>query len=89
MGDMLITFDSLTNLELITRKSLSLFQSGDLKPRKRIAKAFQSELSIIPQCDLGSDTQEIDLGSPAKRDCRGLNLVLDIENDRQRVGRYM
>ena len=46
---------------------------------------FKTALSKIPQCDLGSNIREIDLGAESLPDSKTLGLVWDVENDRLRV----
>ena len=50
-----MTSGSLTDLEMITRKSMSLFEGRRVKLRKRVANGLsKSILSNIPQSELRS-----------------------------------
>ena len=88
MDDMLMTSESLTDLEMIARESMSLFESRGFKLRKWVANGLsKSILSNIPQSELGSSIREIDLGSHPMPDCRALGVVWDVENDCLKVCR--
>ena len=88
MDDMLMTSESLTDFEMITRESMSLFESRGFKLRKWVANGLsKSILSNIPQSELGSSIREIDLGSHPMPDCRALGVVWDVENDCLKVCR--
>ena len=55
MDDVFMTSDSLTDLEMISRESMSLFESRRFKLRKWEANGLsKSILSNIPQSELGS-----------------------------------
>ena len=70
---MLITSYSKTDLEMITRESMSLFKSRGFKLRKWVANGLsKSILSNILQNELGPSIREIDLGSHAMPDFEGL-----------------
>ena len=86
MDDMLMTSDSLTDLEVVTRESMSLVKSSGFKLRKWVENGLpKSILSNIPQSDLRSSIREIDPGSHPIPDCKALGIIWDVENDRLRV----
>ena len=86
MDGMLITSVLLTDLEMITREPMSLFESRGFKLRKWVANGMSKSILLnIPQGDLGSSILEIDLGSHPMPDCKALGVVWDVENDRLRV----
>ena len=88
LDDILMTSDSITDLEMITRESMSLFESRGFKLRKWVANGLsKSILSNIPQSELGPSIREIDLGSHPMPDCKALGVVWDVEKDRLKVCR--
>ena len=83
MDEMLMTSDSSNDLEMITRESLSLFESREFKLRKWVANSLSKYiLSNISQSDLGSSIRDIDLGSKPMPDCKALGVVWDVKNAR-------
>ena len=86
MDDLLLSSDSLADLEVVSREAMSLFESRGFKLRKWLANSVsKSILTNIPQCDLGSNIREIDLGSHPLPDCKALGLVWEAESDVLRV----
>ena len=82
MDDMLMTSDSLTDLEMIIRESMSLFESKGFKLGTWVANGLsKSILSNIPQSDLGLSIRGINFGSHLMPDCKALGVVWDVEND--------
>ena len=76
----------LTDLEMIPRESMSLFESREFKLRKWVANGLsKSILSNIPQSDLGCSFREIDLGSHLMPACKALGVLWDVENDRLKI----
>ena len=86
MDDLLLSSESLEDLETISWKSVSLFQSRGFKLRTWVCNSdSKSVLTGISNSDLGSNIQEIDLGSQPMPDSEELVLVWYLENDKLRV----
>ena len=62
MNDLLLSSDSLTDLEMVSREAMSLFDSRGFKLRKWLVNSVsKSILTNVPQCDLGSNIRELTL----------------------------
>ena len=86
MDDLLLSYDSLSDLELVSRQSIALFKSRGFQLRKWVANGLsKSVLMSIPQQDLGSNIREIDLSTQIMPDSKALGLIWDVEGDRLRV----
>ena len=86
MDDLLSSSDSLSDLQMISREAVALFESRGFKLRKWLASGLsKSILNDIPQEDLCSSIREIDIGSGPMPDCKALGLVWDVESDELRV----
>lgn len=86
MDDMLLAFDSISDLETVADESRSLFASRGFKLRKWIANSNASSiLTNIPKCDLAKGIGEVDIGSQPIPDSKALGLIWDPECDRLRV----
>ena len=82
MDDLLITAESLADIEVVSRESKSLFESRGFRLRKWSANQLAKPVLLsIPKCDLGSDIQEIDLASNPMPDSKALGLMWDVEKD--------
>ena len=82
MDDLLITAESLADIEVISRESKSLFESRGFRLRKWSANHLAKPVLLsIPKCDLGSNILEIDLGSNPMPDSKALGLIWDVEKD--------
>ena len=76
MDDLLITAQSLADVEVSFRESKSLFESRGFRLRKWSANHLaKSVLLSIPKSDLGSYFREIDLGSNPIPDSNTLGLI--------------
>ena len=83
MDDMLMTSDSWTDLEMITRESMPLFESREFNLRKWVANSLSKFiLSNVSQSNLGSSIREIDLGSHPMPDSKALDVIWKVENAR-------
>ena len=81
MDDMLMTSDSSTDLEMIIRESMPLFESREFKLRKWVVNSLSKYiLSNISQSELGPIIREIDLGSHPMPDCKAVGVVCDVKN---------
>ena len=86
MDDLLLSSDSLSDLQMISIEAVALFESMRFKLRKWLASGLsKSILNDIPQEDLCSNIREIDIGSGPMPDCKALGLVWDVESDELRV----
>ena len=86
MDDLLLSSDSLEDLETISRESVLLFQSRGFKLHKWVSNSDSKlVLTGMPKSDLGLNIREIDLGSQPMPDSKALGLVWDVENDKLRV----
>ena len=86
MDDVLLSFNSIEELELVARESIKLFASRGFKLRKWAANgASKSILLNVPQKDLVINIREIDLTSQFMPDSKALGLVWDVENDTLRM----
>ena len=86
MDDPLLSFDSLTDLQTVSRESIALFKSRRFKLRNWVANSIsKSVLSDVPKDDLCSNLREIDIGTQLMPASTALGLVWDVENDRLRV----
>ena len=82
MDDLLITAESLADIEVISRESKSLFESRGFRLCKWLANHLAKPVLLsIPKCDLGSNIREIDLGSNSMPDSKALGLIWDVEKD--------
>ena len=64
MDDLLLSLDSLSDLQMISREAVALFENRRFKLRKWLASELsKSILNDIPQEDLCSNIHEIDIGS--------------------------
>ena len=86
MDDLLLSYDPLSDLELVSRQSIALFKSRGFQLRKWVANGLSKSVLInIPQQDLGSNIQEIDLSTQIMPDSKALGLIWYVEGDRLRV----
>ena len=86
MDNLLLSTDSLVELEVVSQESAELFQSRGFRLRKWVANSIsKSVLSGISQCDLGPSIRKIDLGSQLVLDSKALGLAWDVEHDSLRV----
>ena len=86
MDNLLLSYDSLSDLELVSRQPIALFKSRGFQLRKWVANGLsKSVLMNIPQRDLGSNIREIDLSTQIMPDSKALGLIWDVEGDRLRV----
>ena len=86
MDDLLLTADSLNDLETVSRESALLFRSRGFKLRKWVAnRQSRSILSDIPKEDLGPGLGEVDLGAQPMPDSKALGITWDVENDKLRL----
>ena len=86
MDDLLLSSDSLHDLEKVSQESMSLFASHGFKLRKWVANNLsKSVLSFVPSCDLITNLKEIDLCSQPFPDSKALGLVWAVESDRLRL----
>ena len=82
MDDLLITAQSLADIEVISRESKSLFESRDSRLRKWSANHLAKPVLLsIPKCDFGSNIREIDFSSNPMPDSKALGLIWDVEKD--------
>ena len=86
MDDLLLSSDSLIDLEKVSQEFMLLFASRGFKLREWIANNLsKSILSFVPPCDLNTNLKEIDLCSQSLPDSKALGLVWEVESDRLRV----
>ena len=87
MDDLLLSFDSFDDLELVAKQSMALLKSRGFKFRKWVANGVsKSVLLNVPSEDLGRNVREIDLTSQLMPDdSKALGLVWDVEGDKLRV----
>ena len=86
MDDLLLSFDSFDDLELVAKQSMALFKTRGFKLRKWVANGVsKSVLLNVPSEDLGRNVREIDLTSQLMPDSKALGLVWDVEGDKLRV----
>jgi len=82
MDDLLLSSDSLTDLETLSEESVRLFESRGFKLRKWVANGQSKSILLkVPQCDLETNIQEIDFVAEPMPDSTALGLLWDIEND--------
>ena len=83
MDDILLTSDSLSDLEIIAKESIDFMESRGFKLRKWVSNCCaKSILTKVPRCDLAPSVSKIDLGSQPLPDSKALGLVWDTEQDR-------
>ena len=82
MDDLLLSSDSLVELETIARECRLLFESREFTLRKWVSNnAAKSILSDVPPSDLTSNLKEIDLASQPMLDSKALGLKWKVEED--------
>ena len=82
MDDLLLSSDSLVELETISKKSRLLFESREFTLRKWVSNnAAKSVLSDVPPSDRTSNLKEIDLASQPMPDSKALGLKWKVEED--------
>ena len=80
--DLLITAESLADIEVISQESKSLFESRGFRLRKWSANHLAKPVFLsISKCDLGPNIRKIDLGSNPMTDSKALGLVWDVTKD--------
>ena len=86
MNDLLLSSDSLNDLEKVSQEFVLLFASRGFKLRKWIANnLFKSILSFVPPCDLNTNLKEIDFCSQSLPDFKALGFVWEVQSDRLKV----
>ena len=86
MDDLLLTADSLNDLETVSRESALLFRSRGFKLRKWAAnRQSRYILSDIPKEDLSPALGEVELGAQPMPDSKALGITWDVENDKLRL----
>ena len=82
MDDLLLSSDSLVELETIARESRLLFESRGFTLRKWVSNnAVKSILSDVPPSDRTSNLKEIDLAFQPMPDSKALGLKWKVEED--------
>ena len=82
INDLLITAESLVDIEVISQESKSLFKSRRFRLLKWSANHLAKPVLLsIPKCNLGFNIREIDLGSNPMPDSKALGLIWDVEKD--------
>jgi len=73
MDDLLLSSDSLKDLETISRESVTLFKSRGFALRKLVANSdSKSVLTGVPKCNLRLNIREVDLGTQPMPDSKAL-----------------
>ena len=86
MDDVLFSWDSLSELEIVSRESDLIFQSRGFKLRKWVTNACASSiLAEVPKCDLAANISEIAIGLEPMPDSKALGVIWDVENDKLKV----
>ena len=86
MDDLLLSCDSLTDLETVSRESVAMIKSRGFKLRKWVAKSISKcVLSEVSKDDLCSNLREIDIGKQPMPASKALGLIWDMKNDRLRL----
>ena len=82
MDDLLLSSDSLVELETIARESRLLFESRGFTLRKWVSNnTAKSILSDVPPSDRTSNLKKIDLASQPMPDSKALGLKWKVEED--------
>ena len=86
MDDLLLSHNSVSDLELVSRQSIAVLKSGGFQPRKWVANGLSKYVLInIPQQNLWFDIRENDLSTHLMLCSKALRLVWDVEGNRLRV----
>jgi len=86
MDDILFASNSLSDLEIIAKESVDLFDSRGFKLRKWVSNSHaKSVLLHVRRCDLSPTVRELDLGSQPLPDSKTLGLVWNTECDTLRI----
>ena len=81
--DLLVVSDSPDDIKRISSESISLFESVGFKLRKWAAnRNYNTVLSEIPKCNLGSNIRDRDLDAQSMPDSKLRCLLWYVENDK-------